>query len=254
MSPSYVESVWWGLKRIWDKGLLGEDHRVAPYCPRCGTTLSDHELAQGYQDDRDPSIYVRFPVTSGPLAGRAKLLVWTTTPWTLVSNTAVAVHPEVRYVVAHQDPVPEGSDAVATASAEDPASQDLIIAEPLFEKVLGEGWSLTGESFLGSQMEFWTYERPYNFLEWPKTERVTVDGRPTPADANFVVLADYVTVEDGTAGASGPSLWRRRSTDLPSLRVAAGQPDSPRRYLRGIRAAGGRAVLQDRRQAVMRRS
>ncbi|WP_446926469.1 hypothetical protein, partial [Klebsiella pneumoniae] len=89
-------------------------------------------------------IYVRFPVTSGPLAGRAKLLVWTTTPWTLVSNTAVAVHPEVRYVVAHQDPVPEGSDAVATASAEDPASQDLIIAEPLFEKVLGEGWSLTG--------------------------------------------------------------------------------------------------------------
>ncbi|MDU2317348.1 MAG: class I tRNA ligase family protein, partial [Cutibacterium acnes] len=74
MSPSYVESVWWGLKRIWDKGLLGEDHRVAPYCPRCGTTLSDHELAQGYQDDRDPSIYVRFPVTSGPLAGRAKLL------------------------------------------------------------------------------------------------------------------------------------------------------------------------------------
>ena len=110
----------------------------------------------------------------------------------------MAVHPEVRYVVAHQDPVPEGSDAVATASAEDPASQDLIIAEPLFEKVLGEGWSLTGESFLGSQMEFWTYERPYNFLEWPKTERVTVDGRPTPADANFVVLADYVTVEDGT--------------------------------------------------------
>lgn len=198
MSPSYVESVWWGLKRIWDKGLLGEDHRVAPYCPRCGTTLSDHELAQGYQDDRDPSIYVRFPVTSGPLAGRAKLLVWTTTPWTLVSNTAVAVHPEVRYVVAHRDPVPEGSDAVATASAEDPASQDLIIAEPLFEKVLGEGWSLTGESFLGSQMELWTYERPYNFLEWPKTERVTVDGRPTPADANFVVLADYVTVEDGT--------------------------------------------------------
>ena len=94
MNPSYVESVWWGLKRIWDKGLLGEDHRVAPYCPRCGTTLSDHELAQGYQDDRDPSIFVRFPVTSGPLAGRAKLLVWTTTPWTLISNTAVAVHPE----------------------------------------------------------------------------------------------------------------------------------------------------------------
>ena len=198
MNPSYVESVWWGLKRIWDKGLLGEDHRVAPYCPRCGTTLSDHELAQGYQDDRDPSIFVRFPVTSGPLAGRAKLLVWTTTPWTLISNTAVAVHPEVRYVVAHQNPVPEGSDAVATISGDDPVSEDLVIAEPLFEKVLGEGWSLTGESFMGTEMEFWAYERPYDFLEWPRTERVTTDGRPTPADANFVVLGDYVTTEDGT--------------------------------------------------------
>lgn len=194
MKPSYVESVWWGLKQIFDKGLLGEDHRVAPYCPRCGTTLSDHELAQGYQDDRDPSIYVRFPLTSGPLAGRARLLVWTTTPWTLVSNTAVAVRPDVRYVVAHRDPDP----ADPAERTDDPASEDLVIAEPLFESVLGEGWSLTGESFLGSEMEFWTYQRPYELLSWPAHEHLTADGRPTPADANFVIMADYVTTEDGT--------------------------------------------------------
>lgn len=198
MHPAYVESVWWGLKQIFDKGLLTEDHRVAPYCPRCGTTLSDHELAQGYQDDRDPSIFVRFPLTSGPLAGRAALLVWTTTPWTLVSNTAVAVRPDVRYVVAHRDPDPEGADATANASPQDPASADLVIAEPLFESVLGEGWSLTGETFTGEQMEMWTYQRPYEWLDWPAHEHVTADGRPTPADANFVILADYVTTDDGT--------------------------------------------------------
>ena len=69
MNPEYVESVWWALKQIFDKGLLVEDYRVAPYCPRCGTTLSDHEVAQGYEDVVDPSVYVRFPLTSGPWAG-----------------------------------------------------------------------------------------------------------------------------------------------------------------------------------------
>ena len=94
MSPSYVQSVWWSLRQIFDKGLLVQDHRVAPWCPRCGTGLSDHELAQGYETVVDPSVFVRFPLTSGPLAGEAALLVWTTTPWTLVSNTAVAAHPD----------------------------------------------------------------------------------------------------------------------------------------------------------------
>lgn len=197
MNPQYVESVWWGLKQIFDKGLLREDYRVAPYCPRCGTTLSDHELAQGYQDDRDPSVYVQFPVTSGPLAGRAKLLVWTTTPWTLVSNTAVAVHPDVTYVVAHRNPAPQ-SDSAEETTAEADGADELVIAEPLFDAVLGDEWSRTGESFKGSQMEFWTYQRPYDWLTWPATGRKTLDGRPTPADANYVILADYVTTEDGT--------------------------------------------------------
>jgi isoleucyl-tRNA synthetase len=93
MDSDYVQSVWWSLKKIFDAGLLTEDHRVSPYCPRCGTGLSDHELAQGYEDIVDPSVYVKFPLTNGELAQRypgLSLLVWTTTPWTLVSNTAVA--------------------------------------------------------------------------------------------------------------------------------------------------------------------
>ena len=102
MDPSYIESVWWSLKQVFEKGLLYEAFRVSPYCPRCETALSDHELGQpgGYELVVDPSVYVRFPLTSGHLAGQGALLVWTTTPWTLVSNTAVAVNPAVEYVVA----------------------------------------------------------------------------------------------------------------------------------------------------------
>ncbi len=172
MDPAFVESVWWALKQIHSKGLLVEDYRVAPYCPRCGTTLSDHELAQGYEDVTDPSVYVRFPLVSGPLAGKASLLVWTTTPWTLVSNTAVAVHPDVTYVVATHD-VPDG--------------ETLVIAEPLAEKVLGEGWRL-GPTFTGRELELWRYSRPFELVDFPDVVGGT----------HYVVLADYVTTEDGT--------------------------------------------------------
>ena len=169
MSPEFVQSVWWSLKQIHDAGLLVEDYRVAPYCPRCGTTLSDHELAQGYEDVTDPSVYVRFPLTSGPLEGKADLLVWTTTPWTLVSNTAVAAHPDVTYVVASKD------------------DDTLVIAEPLAEKVLGEDWKL-GPSFSGKEMEGWRYQRPFELVEFPDVVGGT----------HYVVNAEYVTVEDGT--------------------------------------------------------
>ena len=120
MDSDYVQSVWWALKTIFDAGLLSEDHRVAPYCPRCGTGLSDHELAQGYETVVDPSVYVRFPLTSGPYgpsAGEqapAALLVWTTTPWTLVSNTAVAVRADVTYVTA--------TNGIETVVVADPCS------------------------------------------------------------------------------------------------------------------------------------
>src|SRR6476659_2171031 len=133
MTPDYVESVWWALKQIFDKGLLVEDYRVAPYCPRCGTTLSDHEVAQGYEDVTDPSVYVRFPLTSGPWAGRADLLVWTATPWTLVSNTAVAVHPSVVYVVART------------------GAGTFVIAEPLLERVLGDDAEVL-ETYVGNDL------------------------------------------------------------------------------------------------------
>jgi isoleucyl-tRNA synthetase len=168
MDPRYVESVWWSLKQIFEAGLLVQDYRVTPYCPRCGTGLSDHEVAQGYLDVTDPSVYVRFPVTSGPLAERgAALLVWTTTPWTLVSNTAVAANPTVTYVVAR----PAGSDEL------------LVVAEPLLAATLGEDAEVV-ERMPGTALEHTSYARPFDFVDIP--------------GAHFVGLADYVTVEDGT--------------------------------------------------------
>ena len=169
MSPEYVESVWWSLKEIWKKGLLVQDHRVAPYCPRCGTGLSDHELAQGYETVTDPSVFVRFPITSGDLAVlKASLLVWTTTPWTLVSNTAIAVHPDVEYV--------------AIEVTEEETTEVLVVAKNLMDAVKGEKKIL--KTMLGKELERVTYKRPFDYIEIP--------------DAHFVVLATYVTTEDGT--------------------------------------------------------
>ena len=169
MAPEYVESVWWSLKEIWKKGLLVQDHRVAPYCPRCGTGLSDHELAQGYETVTDPSVYVRFPVTSGELADLgAALLVWTTTPWTLVSNTAVAVHPDVDYAVA--EVIVEENREV------------LVVAEALLGALAGEIKVI--KTIKGKDLERVTYKRPLDLIEIP--------------DSHFIVLATYVTTEDGT--------------------------------------------------------
>jgi isoleucyl-tRNA synthetase len=166
MDPDYIESVWWSLQQIFDQGLLVEDFRVAPWCPRDQTALSDHELAQGYENDVDPSVYVRFPLTSGPLAGQASLLVWTTTPWTLVANTAVAVHPRTRYVVATD------------------GTESLVVAESLLHSALGATFQATGQSFTGREMERWQYERPFDYVEL--------------TDADYVILATYVTTDSGT--------------------------------------------------------
>jgi isoleucyl-tRNA synthetase len=173
MAPEYVESVWWSLKEIWKKGLLVQDHRVAPYCPRCGTGLSDHELAQGYETVTDPSVYVRFPVTSGELADLgAALLVWTTTPWTLVSNTAIAVNPEVDYVVVE----------VTTEDKTEEMREVLVVAEPLISALSGEVKIL--KTIKGKDLERVSYKRPLDLIDIP--------------DSHFVVLASYVTTEDGT--------------------------------------------------------
>lgn len=170
MSAEYIESVWWSLKTIFDAGLLVQDHRVAPYCPRCGTGLSDHELAQGYETVVDPSVYVRFPVAAGDLADRfpgVSLLVWTTTPWTLVSNTAVAVRPDATYVVA------ERADG-----------ERLVVAEDLLTHVFGDEAVDVVDRFPGSKLERTPYRRPFDLVDIP--------------DAHFVILADYVTTDDGT--------------------------------------------------------
>jgi isoleucyl-tRNA synthetase len=182
MDPAYVESVWWGLTQIFDKGLLVEDFRVAPYCPRCGTTLSDHELAQGYETITDPSIYVRFPLTSGPYAGQASLLIWTTTPWTLVSNALVAAKEDVTYVTATN------------------GTETVVVAEQLVEHALGDGWTVQ-DTFTGADMVGWTYQRPFEIVEWPDR----VEGPPSPEAfpdgvprAHYVVTEGYVTTTDGT--------------------------------------------------------
>ena len=169
MDPAYIDSVWWSLKEIFDADLLVEDFRITPYCPRCGTGLSDHELGQpgAYETVADPSVYVRFPLTSGPMAGKAALLTWTTTPWTLVSNALVAAHRDVTYVAATD------------------GNETLVVAEPLLESALGEGWTVT-QRFSGTDLAGWRYQRPFELVEWPDEH------------AHFVVLEDYVTTEDGT--------------------------------------------------------
>jgi isoleucyl-tRNA synthetase len=174
MDPSYIESVWWSLRQIYDKGLLVRDFRISPYCPRCGTPLSDHEMGQPdvYRTVADPSVIVRFPLRTLPaeappeLAG-VDLLVWTTTPWTLVSNTAVAVHPEETYAIARKSGV----------------GDRVVVADALFARVLGEGWYIT-DRFTGAELAGATYEPPFRLIDVP--------------DAHRVITGTFVTTEDGT--------------------------------------------------------
>jgi isoleucyl-tRNA synthetase len=180
LDTSYIESVWWVLKTLWDKGLLIERYKVVPYCVRCGTALSSHEVAQGYQDVEDPSVIVRFPVrdAKGPVQGDDVLLVWTTTPWTLVSNAAVAVHPELTYVRARA-----GGDNEAGANQD----ATFVVAEPLVERILGEGAEIL-DRFTGSDLEGVSYEPPFPYL--------------TAADygekGHTVLPAEFVSAQDGT--------------------------------------------------------
>jgi isoleucyl-tRNA synthetase len=173
MDPEYVESVWWSLAQIFNKGLLVQDHRVTPYCPRCGTGLSDHELAQGYETVVDPSVYVRFPLASGDLVDRypgIAMVVWTTTPWTLISNTACAVNPDLTYAV------------VRAADGE-----IVVVAEALRVEVIGEDSEVL-ETFPGGFLVGMSYVRPFDGVEFPSTE----------APLHTVLAADFVTTEDGS--------------------------------------------------------
>ncbi len=175
LDPAYVESVWWALKTIHDKGLLYEKLKVVPYCPRDQTTLSSHELGQPdvYQDVLDPSIYVRFPVVDPeyPLHTDDELLIWTTTPWTLVSNAAVAIDPELAYVRATK----AGGEHV------------YVLAEARVEAVLGQGARVL-DRFPGREMEGAAYLPPFEFIP----------GSEYGPKGHTVLAADFVTATDGT--------------------------------------------------------
>jgi isoleucyl-tRNA synthetase len=174
MDPDYVESVWWALKTIFDKGLLYEKLKVVPYCPRDQVTLSSHELGQPdvYRDVIDPSVYVRLPVVEDHGAARAgdQLLVWTTTPWTLVSNAAVAIDPELTYVRAR------GEDGTT-----------FILAEALVERVLGAGTEIF-DRFPGAELVGTRYEPPFDFIP----------GSEYGEKGHTVLPGDFVTAQDGT--------------------------------------------------------
>jgi isoleucyl-tRNA synthetase len=165
-SNEFIESVWWLFSQMWEHGAIYEGHKVIPYCGRCGTALSSHELAQpgAYQDVTEPSVYVRFPLVDRDL----DLLVWTTTPWTLPSNTGVAVGPDIEYVRVTP---PAGG-------------RDLVMARDRVTAVLGEGAAIVGEVRVGSLIGA-RYERPFDLVD--------VEG-----DAFRVVADEFVTVEDGS--------------------------------------------------------
>jgi len=169
MNPEYVESVWWSLKTLHDAGLLFQDYKSVPYCPRCETALSDHELNYpgSYRTVTDPSIYVRFPLVDVPGQAPGDLLVWTTTPWTLPSNLAAAINPEVTY-------------ALVAWGAERP----VILAEDLVETVLAPGARVV-ETLTAEQLTGRRYEPPFRFVE-------------PDAPAWFVIAEEYVTTTDGT--------------------------------------------------------
>jgi isoleucyl-tRNA synthetase len=172
----YVESVWWILKQYFDAGLIYEGHKVMPYCPRCGTPLASHEVAQGYEEETIDSIYVKIKVK-----GKDEyMLIWTTTPWTLPSNVGVAVNPESTYVRARR------------------GDEVFIVVKERVVPLLGEDAEIL-EEFPGKALEYLEYEPVFPF-----TESVM----PPGSKAFFVTLADYVSTEDGTglvhiAGAYG---------------------------------------------------
>jgi isoleucyl-tRNA synthetase len=195
MDPAYIESVWWSLKQIFERGLLVRDFRISPYCPRCGTPLSDHEMGQPdvYQTVADPSVIVRFPLRSVPEGlpeparaqlASADLLVWTTTPWTLVSNTAVAVHPDETYAIARRSGV----------------GDKVVVADALLGRVLGEGWHVT-ERLTGAQLAGATYQPPFSLIEIAGAHRVVTGTFVTTTDGTGLVhLAPAFGADDMAAG------------------------------------------------------
>jgi isoleucyl-tRNA synthetase len=176
MTNDYIESVWWALRRMWDDERLYEDYKVVPYCPRDGTALSSHEVALGYKDVEDPSVYVKLPIREpapsdqipeSPLEPGDQLLVWTTTPWTLITNAAVAAGAEIEYVRARLD------------------GEVYVLARDRMEHVLGEEAEVLAH-FPGEAIAGASYEPPFDYI---------TDYGPR---GHTVLLADFVTTDEGT--------------------------------------------------------
>lgn len=186
----YIESVWWILKELWKKDLIYQGYKILPYCPRCETPLSSHEVSQGYQEVKDPSIYVTMELVDDP---ETYFLVWTTTPWTLISNVAVALGADVEYLKV----VDEG--------------KKYIIAKERIGDLFEEGKYTVERNYKGSELEGTRYKPIFNFI-------------PVEKDAFYATIADFVTTEDGTGivhiapafGEDDNQLSRKY--DLPVLR------------------------------------
>jgi isoleucyl-tRNA synthetase len=174
-SNEYVESVWWALKTLFDKKLLYQGHKILPYCPRCGTSLSSHEVAQGYEDTEDPSVYLALDLEGPKTEGvRRRIVVWTTTPWTLLSNAALAVNPELTYIEVRKNGRTDWT---------------LLLAESRAIAVLGQEWRSKWEivaTFTGNQLAGMRYKRP---LDWV----------PYGDGAHEIIVAeDFVSADDGS--------------------------------------------------------
>ncbi|CAN5452215.1 MAG: isoleucine--tRNA ligase [Rubrobacteraceae bacterium] len=169
LDNSYIESVWWALKSLHDKDLLYEGYKVTPHCPRDQTSLSSHEVAQGYKDVTDPSVYVKLPLENEE---NTSLLIWTTTPWTLISNSAVAAHPDIEY------------------STVEAYGEKFIVASELLDRVFGEGNYRVLETRKGRVLEGMKYRRPFEYVPAGDSE----------GSENLwtVVLGSHVTTGEGT--------------------------------------------------------
>ncbi len=180
-SNDYIESVWWALKTLHDRGLLYLGHKILPYCPRCGTSLSSHEVAQGYKDVTDPSVYIALDIVDEKSEvsnqTRRRLLVWTTTPWTLVSNVALAVNPEIDYVELRKKSARAG--------------ETIILAQARAAAVLGDDYQDRWENvatFNGASLAGARYRRPLDWVEF---------GEGGGAH-ELIVAESFVSAEDGS--------------------------------------------------------
>ena len=191
----YIESEWWALKTIYEKGLLYKGHKIVPYCPRCGTALSSHEVAQGYKEVKETSATVRFRV---PDEENTYFLAWTTTPWTLPSNVSLCVNPDVTYAYVRVD-----------------GKETLIMAKDLIGTVLEGHETEIVKEVLGKELEYKHYEPLF------ECTRKAAGGK----DAFYVMVDDYVTTTDGTgivhnAPAFGEDDYRVcRRYDLPFVQM-----------------------------------